>query len=185
MCAALVAAAQDDAFKQGLQARGDKKWADVVRHMQNALKADAQESTRKVRFTDSSACRGMEYLPHFFLGEAYYNQQDCGGAVTEWSISEQQGAIKIKPEFLGTIRVGSQACAAKGVLLAADYTPLYQSTSTGLHGRRCARQAGQRYRHDESRRLAPGSGRTVRTREEGARRVVRSVECRPALAARG
>jgi hypothetical protein len=122
-----LAAAQDEAFKQGLQARGDKKWADVVRHMQNALKADSQESTRKVR-SGFLGVQGMEYLPHFFLGEAYYNQQDCGGAVTEWSISEQQGAVKSKPEFLGSIRVGFQACAAKGVLLAADYTPLYQST---------------------------------------------------------
>lgn len=122
-----LAAAQDDAFKQGLQARSDKKWADVVRHMQNALKADAQESTRKVG--SRLGVGGTEYLPHFFLGEAYYNQQDCGGAVSEWSISEQQGAIKIKPEFLGTIKSGSQACAAKGVLLAADYNPLYQSTS--------------------------------------------------------
>jgi hypothetical protein len=122
-----LAAAQDDAFKQGLQARGDKKWADVVRHMQNALKADAQESARKVG--SRLGVGGTEYLPHFFLGEAYYNQQDCGGAVTEWSISEQQGAIKIKPEFLSTIKAGSQACAAKGVLLAADYNPLYQSTT--------------------------------------------------------
>ena len=122
-----LAAAQDDAFKQGLQARSDKKWADVVRHMQNALKADAQESTRKVG--SRLGVGGTEYLPHFFLGEAYYNQQDCGGAVSEWSISEQQGAIKIKPEFLGTIKSGSQACAAKGVLLAADYNPLHQSTS--------------------------------------------------------
>lgn len=120
------AAAQDDAFKQGLQARGDKKWADVVRHMQNALKADAQESTRKVG--SRLGVGGTEYLPHFFLGEAYYNQQDCGGAVTEWSISEQQGAVKTKPEFVGVIKTGSQACAAKGVLLAADYNPLYQST---------------------------------------------------------
>ena len=122
-----LAAAQDDAFKQGLQARSDKKWAEVVRHMQNALKADAQESTRKVG--SRLGVGGTEYLPHFFLGEAYYNQQDCGGAVTEWSISEQQGAVKIKPEFLGTLKTGSQACAAKGVLLAADYNPLYQSTS--------------------------------------------------------
>ena len=122
-----LAAAQDDAFKQGLQARSDKKWADVVRHMQNALKADAQESTRKVG--SRLGVGGTEYLPHFFLGEAYYNQQDCGGAVSEWSISEQKGAIKIKPEFLGTIKSGSQACAAKGVLLAADYNPLHQSTS--------------------------------------------------------
>ena len=122
-----LAAAQDDAFKQGLQARSDKKWADVVRHMQNALKADAQESTRKVG--SRLGVGGTEYLPHFFLGEAYYNQQDCGGAVTEWSISEQQGAVKSKPEFLGTIKSGYQTCAAKGVLLAADYNPLYQSTS--------------------------------------------------------
>src|SRR5688572_536388 len=128
MCAIpSFAAAQDDAFKQGLQARGDKKWADVVRHMQTALKADAQESTRKVG--SRLGVGGTEYLPHFFLGEAYYNQQDCGGAVTEWSISEQQGAVKSKLEFLGTIKTGSQVCAAKGVLLAADYNPLYQSTS--------------------------------------------------------
>jgi len=122
-----LAAAQDDAFKQGLQARGDKKWADVVRHMQNAVKADAQESTRKVG--SRLGVGGTEYLPHFFLGEAYYNQQDCGGAVTEWSISEQQGAVKTKSEFLGAIRAGYQTCAAKGVLLAADYNPLYQSTN--------------------------------------------------------
>jgi hypothetical protein len=121
-----LAAAQDESFRQGLQARGDKKWADVVRHMQNALKADAQESTRKVG--SRLGVGGTEYLPHYFLGEAYYNLQDCGGAVTEWLISEQQAAIKSRSEFLGAIRAGYQACAAKGVLLAADFNPLYQST---------------------------------------------------------
>ena len=29
--------------------------------------------------------QGTEYLPHYFLGEAYYYLQDCGGAVSEWS----------------------------------------------------------------------------------------------------
>lgn len=128
LCAvpSIAAAQDDDAFRQGLQARGDKKWADVVRHMQNALKADAQESTRKIG--SRLGVGGTEYLPHYFLGEAYYNQQDCGGAINEWSISEQQGVVKSKPEYLGLIRAGSQACAAKGVLLAPDYNPLYQST---------------------------------------------------------
>jgi len=125
--AASPAEAQDDAFRRGLEARNDKKWADVVRHMQDALKADAQDSTRRVR-SGFLGVQGMEYLPHFFLGEAYYNLQDCGAAITEWSISEQQGAVKSRPEFLGLIRAGSRACAAKGVLLAADYDPLYQST---------------------------------------------------------
>src|SRR5262245_59979425 len=121
-----VAQDKDDAFRRGVSARGDKKWADVVRYMQTALKDDSQESTRKVGARVGLG--GMEYLPHFFLGEAYYNQQDCGSAVNEWSISEQQGVIKSKPDLLSIMRTGYQACAAKGVLLAADYNPLYQST---------------------------------------------------------
>ena len=28
---------KDEAFRRGLSARGDRKWADVVRHMQDAL----------------------------------------------------------------------------------------------------------------------------------------------------
>lgn len=122
-----AAAAQDDAFKRGLDARGDRKWADVVRHMQAAVKVDPQESTRKVR-SGFFGVSGMEYLPHYFLGEAFFNQGDCGAAVTEWSLSEQQSAIKSKPEFVGVMRKGLQSCASKGVLMAADYAPLYQST---------------------------------------------------------
>lgn len=121
-----LAHAQDEAFKQGMQARGDRKWADVVRHMQNAVKADTQESTRKVR-SGFLGVNGMEYLPHYFLGEALYYQNDCGGAVSEWLLSEQHGAIKSKPEFVAAMRKGMQACAAKGVLLGNDYTPLYNA----------------------------------------------------------
>jgi hypothetical protein len=123
------AMAQDEAFKQGLEARGDRKWPDVVRHMQNAIKSDPQEAPRKVRSGLAALVgAGTEYLPHFFLGEAYYNQGDCGGAVTEWLVSEQQGAIKSRPESVGIMQKGLKACAAKGVLLAADYTPLYTAT---------------------------------------------------------
>jgi hypothetical protein len=121
------AMAQDEAFKRGLEARGDKKWADVIRQMQSAIKSDDRESTRKVR-SGFLGVQGMEYLPHYFLGEGFYNQNDCAGAVTEWSLSEQHGAIKSRPEFVTVMQKGLQACAAKGVLLAADYAPLYQST---------------------------------------------------------
>ena len=110
----LAASAQDDAFKQGMQARGDKKWADAVRYMQAAVKADGQESTRKVR-SGFLGVNGMEYLPHYFLGEAFFNQGDCAGAVTEWSTSEQQGIIRNRPDFLALMRKNLQACAAKGV----------------------------------------------------------------------
>jgi hypothetical protein len=121
------AMAQDDAFKQGLQARGDRKWVEVIRHMLNAVKADGQESTRKVR-SGFLGVNGMEYLPHYFLAEAFFNQGDCGGAVTEWSVSEQQAAIRSRPDFLATMQKGLSACASKGVLLGPEYAPMYAST---------------------------------------------------------
>ena len=130
MCVCAVpswAMAQDDAFKQGLQARGDKKWTEVIRHMLNAVKADGQESARKVR-SGFLGVQGMEYLPHYFLAEAFFNQGDCGGAVAEWTVSEQQAAIKTRPEFVALMQKGLQSCASKGVLLAADYGPLFSST---------------------------------------------------------
>ena len=46
-----LAHAQDDAFKKGMQARGDKNWAEVARQMRSAIQGDAQESSRKVRST--------------------------------------------------------------------------------------------------------------------------------------
>jgi len=119
-----LAAAQDDAFRRGLEARGDRKWADVVRHMQRAVESEARESTRKVR-SGFLGVSSMEYLPHYFLGEAYFNLQDCGAAVTEWTISEQHGAIKSRQDFLASMRKNMQACAAKGVLLQPDYVPLH------------------------------------------------------------
>ena len=130
MCVCAVpsrAMAQDEAFKQGLEARGDEKWAEVIRHMQNAVKSNSQESTRKVR-SGFLGVQGMEYLPHYFLGEAYFKMGDCGGAVTEWSVSEQQSALKSKPDFVAVVRKGYQECAKKGVLLSGDYNPMYLAT---------------------------------------------------------
>ena len=124
-----MASAQDDAFKQGLQARGDKKWQEVVRHMRNAIQADPRESTRKVRSGFlGTLTQGMEYLPHYFLGEASLNLGDCATAVTEWSISDQQPAVGTRPEFLAVIKKGYQTCAAKGVLSPAEFNPLLAST---------------------------------------------------------
>src|SRR5262245_21357275 len=84
------AAAQDrdDDFRNGLRARGDKRWAEVAVQMRRAIRIDANESPRKVRvgFLNLST---MEYLPHFFLGEALFNTGDCAGAVTEWAESQR------------------------------------------------------------------------------------------------
>jgi hypothetical protein len=116
-----VASAQDEAFKKGLQARGEKKWAEVERQMREALQSDDVDSPRKVKsnvFASVFGAQGSEYLPHFFLGEALHKQGQCGPAVSEWLKSEQQKAVlSAKPEYRETMQKGYQECAAKGVLV--------------------------------------------------------------------
>ncbi|HEY7192093.1 MAG TPA: hypothetical protein VH436_36345 [Vicinamibacterales bacterium] len=120
-----VAAAQDEEFKKGLQARNEKNWAEVERQMRLALQSDGVDSPRKVKsnaFASVFGAQGSEYLPHFFLGEALKNQGQCGPAVSEWLIAEQQKAVlSSKPEYRQTIQKGYQECASKGVLMRADF----------------------------------------------------------------
>jgi hypothetical protein len=123
--------AQDDAFRAGLDARADKKWRDVTVQMRRAIQANSQESTRKVRSRLGGLLRqgGTEYLPHFFLGEALFNLQDCVGAMDAWSISERQGALQSRTDLLMILQGGYGTCEAKGVLPPAKYDPLVARTT--------------------------------------------------------
>jgi hypothetical protein len=71
----------------------------------------------------------MEYLPHFFLGEAFFGMQQCARAVEEWSISEQQAAVRVRREFVDAIANGYKACAASGVLPPSEFTQQQDSTA--------------------------------------------------------
>jgi hypothetical protein len=127
VCAWLVAlpstaVAQDDAFKQGLEARGDRRWPEAAAAMRRAIQADSRESTRRVRTGLLGAFGGgTEYFPYFFLGEALKNQGDCAGAVSAWEISEDQKAVLGHTQYAGDLRAGYKECAAKGVLLRTDF----------------------------------------------------------------
>jgi chemotaxis regulatin CheY-phosphate phosphatase CheZ len=113
---------EDEPFRRGLAARGDKKWPQVVDAMRQAIAINRAESTRKVQVRSRLLFgTGTEYLPHYFLGEALKNANDCGGAVAEWEISEEQKVVLSLPEFAAGLRAGYKECAAKGVLLRDDY----------------------------------------------------------------
>ena len=64
---------------------------------------------------------GTECLPHYFLGEALYNLNDCAGAVAEWAISEQLPFVRTQKEFSGFMDTGYRTCAMRGILLPAEF----------------------------------------------------------------
>jgi hypothetical protein len=119
---AAPAAAQDDAFRKGFQAWRDKKWAEVIPSMQQAIKAQPRESNRKVRAGGFGIFGGgeTEYLPHFYLGDAYYQTKDCARALEEWETSDLQGVIRNNRDLYATLQAGLRACDIQGYLLATE-----------------------------------------------------------------
>ncbi|HTU99747.1 MAG TPA: hypothetical protein VMF13_04360 [Luteitalea sp.] len=112
---------EDRAFKDGLEARKKQQWGEVVAQMRKAIAADGRESARKVK---TGVFASTEYLPYYYLGEAYQRQGDCANAVVSWATSEQHGIVKQKGDFVSAMRQGMTACEAKGVLLPGKFDPL-------------------------------------------------------------
>jgi hypothetical protein len=118
-------AQQDDAFKDGMKAYDEKKWAEVVKHMRAAIQRDPQESTRKVEYGGGvfRGSRRTDYLPHFYLGHALFSMQNCVGAVEEWSTSEKQGVVKGIQDSYTIVQGGYSVCEARDVMPPKTYDP--------------------------------------------------------------
>jgi hypothetical protein len=114
---------EDEPFRRGISARGDKKWAEMADEMRKAIAINAMESTRKVQVRARIIFGGnsTEYLPHYYLGEALKNQQNCAGAITEWEISEDQKVVKGIQQVYADLNAGYKECAARGVLLRDEF----------------------------------------------------------------
>lgn len=122
---------KDEAFKAGLDARKEKQWSAVATEMRRALQEDGKESTRKVGRGFLGA-GGTEYLPHYFLGEAYFRQNDCARAVVAWENSITQGVSRSRGEYFGQLQQGNAECEAKGVLLADNFEAAVSRARTQL-----------------------------------------------------
>jgi hypothetical protein len=117
------AQAEDEQFRRGLNARGDKKWAEVAQAMRQAIAINRIESTRKIQGGSrlNPFGRSTEYLPYYLLGDALRNSDDCAGAVAAWETSADQKVVLGLPEYADLLRAGLKECNGKGVLLRAEF----------------------------------------------------------------
>ena len=99
--------------------------------MRAAIASDPKESSER-KVGGFLGLGSMEYLPYYFLGEALLGLGDCVGAVEAWANSEQQGAVKVRREFVANIAAGYKKCAASGVLPPPEYNALLASTRLAL-----------------------------------------------------
>jgi hypothetical protein len=123
-CAVAVVGAQQDAFKKGMDARKEKKWAAAAAAMRDAIMVDGKESSKKVNRTfgvGKIAIGGDEYLPYYYLGDALFNLGDCTGALNAWEESDRQGVARRVGASARTIENGYKECEAKGFLPAPKF----------------------------------------------------------------
>lgn len=78
-------------FQSGITAMDRRRWAEAAVAMRKAIAENPQESSKKVFIYGT---RYVEYTPHFFLGVALSNANNCGEAVTALEASERQEVIK-------------------------------------------------------------------------------------------
>lgn len=130
-----------EAYNRGVKAVNAKSYDVAVAALQSSIAEMPTEST-------SARTRKeiITYVPHFWLGIAKFNLGEIDGALREWKISEEQGAIS-KTEYYPRLRdfvsraqsekVRSAQSAATGAKSAAD-----TALSRALSGQMEALSAG-------------------------------------------
>lgn len=82
-------------FSRAIQAQDLKEWKKSVELLRKALEMQPEDGAR-VRIY---GMKYRDYLPHFYLGLAFYKQGKCGQALEAWDKSQDIGIVQGKAEY--------------------------------------------------------------------------------------
>jgi hypothetical protein len=131
-------------YERALEAQQQGKWAESVEFLRAALREKAQPQDKARTY----GLRFVNYLPHYYLGVAYYHLGDTASAVKNFELADRFGPIReVEPEYAdmrdklsrltGKEPPPSVAAAARtqeepAISPAGDQSPWYVSYETGL-----------------------------------------------------
>jgi hypothetical protein len=110
---ALVAVASADyraSFEKGIKAIDNKDWSGAIEALRGAVAEKSAEGERVLIY----GMRYKPYLPHYYLGLAYFNTGNCEAAVKAWAESERQGPVREAAEYKTLQRLREQ-CRGQGI----------------------------------------------------------------------
>jgi hypothetical protein len=82
-------------FKRAIQAQDYADWQGSLGLLRKALQVQPEDG-QSVRIYGT---RYRGYLPHYYIGLALAKLDDCPGAIAEWEISQEVGAVQATPEY--------------------------------------------------------------------------------------
>jgi tetratricopeptide (TPR) repeat protein len=132
MMSLLVATAEADYKRDYTLAKKsfeDGDYAEAIDKLKDAI-ADNPESNERVKIY---GMRYDSYIPHYFLGESYFQMNDCASAMAAWNKALQAGVIQGLDEFssmqknmaackVDTIDVSKIAATARSEIDALETT---------------------------------------------------------------
>lgn len=114
-----------DAFRRGMAAIDQKRWAEAARELRAA--ADEKPDTgERVRLY---GVQFEYYLPHYFLGVALFQQGDWQGAVQAFNAADQAGPVKKNAVFYKRLQDLSREASAKSMIARVSTTTSTTTTA--------------------------------------------------------
>ena len=97
-------------FEKGIKAIDNKDWTGAIEALRGAVAEKSAEGERVLIY----GMRYKPYLPHYYLGLAYFNTGNCEAAVKAWAESERQGPVREAAEYRTLQRLREQ-CRGQGI----------------------------------------------------------------------
>jgi len=87
-----VNGAYKETYRKAIEAKNQKRWQQAVDLFETALKQNGTESTEKINIAGFGNVE--PYVPHYYLGVALKNLNNCPAALVQWEESRKGGAIQ-------------------------------------------------------------------------------------------
>ncbi len=99
-----------DIYGKAIAAKDKKQWKQAQSFFEDAIALNGKDTAEPINI---SGFGNVEpYVPHFYLGVVLRAQNNCAGALKEFDLSEQSGAIQ-KSRLNSALSQERKACGSK------------------------------------------------------------------------
>lgn len=99
-------------FEEGFQFHEQQRWEELAQAMERVLCDRPEgEQPRKIR---TYGMKIRDFVPHYYLGLAWFHLDRCAAAEAQWAKSEELESIREIEAKFAQIEAGRQSCAERG-----------------------------------------------------------------------
>ena len=89
-----------ESYEKGIKAIDQNDWGRAIESLRAAVTENSAEGERVLIY----GMRYKPYLPHYYLGLAYFSTGNCPAATKAWAESDRQGKVRDTAEYATLVR---------------------------------------------------------------------------------